>query len=817
MRFKHILRRLWQFPVFTSVAVLTLAIGIGANAAVFSIVDGVLLKPLPYPNADELIALDHDAPGLNLKNSGAAPFLTFTYTDHARTFDRVGLWRMNTASVTGVGDPEEVRTIQATEGAMRALGVAAQLGRTFTPQDDAPGSPETVILMAGYWRTKFGADPNVVGRRIVLDGRARDIIGVMPDSFRFLDRPATMITPVRQDRQQTRLGGFNFQGIARLKQGATIELATADAVRMMPIAMHAFPTPLGASLALFESARLTPVIKPLKDAVIGDVANVLWVVMGTIGLVLLIACANVANLLLVRADGRQQELAIRAALGAGRGRLALEMLAESLTLGALGGVVGLALAYGALRALLWLAPANLPRMSSIAIDWRVVGFTIVASLATGLLFGSVPVVRYARASIVNAIRGGGRTQSAGRERHIARSSLVVVQVALALVLLVGSGLMIRTFQALRHVQPGFAAAPERLQTFRISIPTAQVRDEVAAVRMEHAISDRIAAIAGVESVAMTSNPPMSVPGWHDPIFVADQPPAGKLPPIRTFRFISPGYFKTMGTNIVAGRDFTWSDLYDDHAVAMVSENLARELWREPSNALGKQIRETLNSPWREVIGVVADVREDGVDHAAPAIAYWPMLMANFQSAPHWAQRASAFVVRSPRTGSTGLVAEISQAVWSINPNLPLASVRSERELYDASMARTSFALVLLAVAGGMALLLGLAGIYAVISYAVSQRTREIGIRIALGARSGEVTRLFVGYGATLAAIGVAIGLAAALAAGRVMRTMLFEVSPMDPATYAAVAAALLAVAAIASYLPALRITAIDPVEALRAE
>jgi len=816
MRFRHTLRRLWKVPVFTSVAVLTLALGIGANAAVFGIVNGVLLKPLPYPRAEELVALDSDAPGLGLKNAGAAPFLMFTYADEAQTFDPVGLWRTGTASVTGTGEPEEVRTIQATDGALRALGVAAMLGRTFTPQDDSPGSTETVILMAGYWRTKFGADGGVIGRRIVLDGRARDIIGVMPDSFRFVDRPATMITPLRLDRNQTRLGNFSFQGIARLKRGATIDQATSDAVRLIPTAMHKYPVPLGGSLKLFESARLTPVVRPLRDAVIGDVGTVLWVLMGTVGLVLLIACANVANLLLVRADGRQQELAIRAALGAGRGRLALEMLAESVTLGALGGAVGLALAYATLRALLRLAPATLPRAGDIAIDWRVALFTGAASITAGLLFGSIPAVRCVRANVVSALRGGARTQSAGKDRHFARSTLVVVQVALAVVLLVGSGLMIRTFQAMRHVPAGFSA-PEQVQTFRISIPSAQIREEEAVVRMTQAIADRIAATPGVDSVAMTSNVPMTTSGWHDPIFTADRPSAETLPAIRTFRFISPGFFETMGTRIVAGRDLTWSDLYEGHMVVMVSENLARELWGEPSAALGKQIRETLNSRWREIVGVAADVREDGVDRTAPPIVYWPLLMANFQTSAHWAQRGAAFVIRSRRTGSAGFAAEIGQAVWSVNANLPLANVRTLQEISEASMARTSFALVLLAVAGGMALLLGLAGIYAVISYVVSQRTREIGIRIALGAKSGQITRLFVGYGATLAACGVAIGLVIALALGRLMISMLFEVSPMDPATYVAVAVGLLTVAALASYLPARRMTALDPVEALRSE
>jgi putative ABC transport system permease protein len=816
MRFGSAFRRLWKVPVFTSVAVLTLAIGIGANAGVFSIVDGVLLKPLPYPAADELVALDHEAPGIGLKNAGAAPFLMFTYADGARTFDHIGLWRANTASVTGVGDPEEVRTIQTTEGAFRALGVQPIVGRAFSPQDDEPGARETVILMAGYWRTKFGADGGIVGRQIILDGRARDIIGVMPDSFRFLDRPAAMITPLRLDRNQTRLGNFSFQGIARLKPGVAVEEATADAQRLIPVAMHRFPVPLGASLKVFESTRLTPTIKPLKQFVIGDIATVLWVLMGTIGLVLLIACANVANLLLVRADGRQQELAIRAALGAGQRRLALEFLTESVMLGALGGLAGLALASGMLRVLLWMAPATLPRSNDIAIDWRVVLFTAAASLVAGLLFGLVPVFRYVRADIVTALRAGGRTQSSDRDRYFARSSLVVVQVALAFVLLVGAGLMIRTFEAMRLVQPGFAAA-DHVQTLRLSIPTAQVRDEETVVRMSQAIADKIAAIPGVDGIAMTSNVPMTTPGWHDPIFVADQPEHDSLPPVRAFRFVSPGLFRTLGIGMVAGRDFTWSDLYEGHAVAVVSENLARELWRTPSAALGKQIRETLNSPWREIIGVAADLRDEGVDRKAPAIVYWPMLMANFEGSPHWSQRTVVFVVRSRRTGSAGFVTEINQAVWAINANLPIANVRTLNEIYDSSMARTSFALVLLGAAGGMALLVGLAGIYGVISYAVSQRTREIGIRVALGAKNSDLMRLFLGYGATLAAFGIVSGFAAALALGRLMTSMLFEVGPMDPATYAAVAVGLLSIAALASYLPGRRVTAVDPVEALRSE
>jgi predicted permease len=814
MQLRHVIRRLWQFPVFTGVAVLTLAIGIGANSALFGIVDNVLLKPLPYPNADELVALDHTAPGLNIQNAGQAPFLHFTYVDDARTFDRVGIWRLDTSSVTGVGAPEEVRTVRVSEGVLRCLGVAPMLGRSFTTSDDSPGGAETVILMAGYWHTRFGGDPNVVGTRIILDGTSRDIIGVMPDSFRFLDRQAALLVPLRLDRTQTRLGNFSFSGMARLRAGATVTQANADAARMIPLAMQRFPTFPGFSMKVFEGARLGPMVRPLKQAVVGDVGRVLWVLTGTIGLVLLIACANVANLVLVRADGRQHELAIRSALGAGPGRIAYELLVESVTLGAFGGIVGLALAYGALRVLLWLAPAGLPRLGEITLDARVALFTLVVSMAAGLLFGSVPVFRHTGSRLTTALRDD-RTKSAGRDRHVARSLLVVVQVALALVLLVASGLMIRTFEALRHVPPGFSA-PEELQTFRLSIPSSQVQENEAAVRMAQAIGDRISVIPGVTSAAMTSFVPMTGSGWHDPIFTADEDASeSRIPPIRTFRQISPGFFATMGGSIVAGRDFTWSDLYQGHTVAIVSENLARELWGAPHAAIGKRVRETLASPWREVVGVVTDERDDGVDHKAPTIVFWPMLMSAFEGDKHWALRNVSYIVRSRRTGSSRFASEIEQAVWSVNSNLPLANVRTMREIYDASLARTSFALVLLGVSGGMALLLGLAGMYAVMSYTVSQRTREIGIRIALGAKSGEVTRLFIVYGASLAAIGIACGLGAALALVRAMSSLLFEVSPMDPLTYGAVSSSLLVVAGLASYLPARRVLSIDPVEALR--
>ena len=817
MRLTHILRRLMQLPVFTTVAVVTLAIGIGANAAIFSVVDGVLLKPLAYPKAAELIVLDHSAAGLNLKSTGAAPFLYYTYREEGRLFQDVAMWTGDTESVTGVGEPEEVRSIIVTDGLLPMLGATPALGRLLSKHDDTPGADDTMMLAGGYWRTRFGADPTAIGRRIMVNGKPREIVGVLPDSFQFFDQKPSLILPMRLDREKVRLGQFSYTAVARMKPGATLDQATADVARLIPVGLQKFPPFPGFSSKMFEDARLQPSLRLLKDDVIGDVGSALWLLMGTIAMVLLIACANVANLLLVRAEGRQQELAVRAALGASRGRIAYELLAESVVLGLVGGVAGLGLAYAAVRALIALAPGNLPRLDNISIDRTVLLFTFVVSIVAGLLFGAIPVFKYAGPQVAAGLRGGGRTSSASRERHRARSTLVVVQVALALVLLVSSGLMIRTFQALRRVNPGFTK-PEEVLALRLTIPTAQVKEPEAVIRMHQAIAERIAAIPGVTSVGMTSMVPMTDSGWHDPIFAKDKTyEQTSIPPIRSFKFIAPGLLKTMGNTLVAGRDFTWEDAYGKRPVALVSENLARELWKEPSAALGKQIRENMNSSWREIVGVVGDERDDGVDKPAPTSAYWPILMDHFVGDDIQVRRTLSYMVRSPRAGSSGFVNEVSRAVWSVNPNLPLAGVRTLAEVVSASMARTSFTLVMLAIAGAMALLLGVAGIYGVISYAVSQRTREIGIRMALGAQRREVTRMFVRYGLTLAAIGIACGLVAAVALARLMASLLFEVSPIDPLTYAAVCASLAAAAMLASYVPALRATGVNPVTALRAE
>jgi putative ABC transport system permease protein len=815
-RLPPILRRFTRAPMFTAAALLTLAIGIGANTAVFSVVNGVLIKPLPYPRADELVGIWHSAPGVGLSNGTAnmSPTMYFTYRDEGRVFQNLGVWSSGGVTVTSQSEPEQVRSLFVTQGVLEALAVPPLLGRWFSREDDTPGTPETVLLTHGYWQRRFGGDRDVVGRTITIDATPRTVIGVMPAGLKFLEINAELVLPERFDRARLFLGNFSFQGIARLKSGVTMEQANADVGRLLPIWFEAWPTPAGIDKKMFANARLAPAVRPLKQDVVGNITEVLWVLMGTIGVVLLIACANVANLLLVRVEGRQQELATRAALGAGRGRIARELIQESLALGAMGGVLGLGVAFGALRLLKSLRPETLPRLDEITIDPVVIGFAAAASVLSGVLFGLIPIVKYSGPQFITALRGT-RTASHSRERHRARNVLVVLQVALALVLLVASGLMIRTFQTLRQVQPGFSR-PDEVQMVRVSIPPTLIADAPRVARTFSDILEKLSTVPGVSAAAFTSSAPMEGFNSNDLVLAEDKViEPGKLPPLRRFKFVSPGYFRTVGTPFVAGRDITWSDVFDDRAVAVISENMAREMWGEPAAALGKRIRSAPVDAWREIVGVVGDVYDNGVHQKAPTIVYWPTMMVKFWGQDRMVWRSLTFVLRSDRTGTEAFLTQIRQAVWSVNDGLPLALVRTLQDVYDRSLARTTFALVMLAIAGAMALLLGIIGIYGVIAYSVSQRTREIGIRMALGVEQRDVRRMFLRHGFVLSMIGVAVGIGVAAALMRLMRSMLFQVSPLDVPTYAGVSLVLLAAAMIASYLPARRAALLNPVEALR--
>jgi predicted permease len=819
---KFALRRMLKAPGFTITVLLTLAIGIGANAAVFTVVDSILLKPLPYPNPDQLVAVWMRAPGAPgltsfVEGLRLSPSMYLTYAEHNRAFQSIGVWVSGTANVTGFAQPEEVHTTYISDGVLQTLNVPPAAGRWMTSAEQAPHSHEVAMLSYGYWQRHFGGDPSVIGRNIQVDSQTREIVGVMPRGFEVVNQNFDLLIPLAFDPRNQPLAGFGYNGIARLKPGVSIAEADSDIVRMLQIWMSSWSNGPGSDPHFYEKVwKVAPAIRTMKQEVIGNVGNVLWLVMATIGVVMLVACTNIANLLLVRAESRHQELAIRAALGAGRARIAREVLTECVLLALVGGVIGVAIAEGALRLLTAIGPATLPRLHEIALDSRSIAFTLGLSLFSALLFGSIAAVKSMRPAASLAQDSGGRTASPSRERQRGRNLLVVGQVAMAMVLLVCAVLMIRTLAALRSVDPGFQDA-NHLETLRVGVPQQLIPDEQMATRIENNIADKLAAIPGVTSVGFARSVPMDGidPSWNE-ITIEGSDERQESHPMRLYNFVSPGYFHAVGTHLVAGHDYTWTDIYGLRPVGIVSENLARESWGSGAAAIGKRFRIMPVQQWVQVIGVAEDVRQNGVDEAAPATVYWPvMVRVPWDNNSIASQRSITFVAHSDLAGTASLRSEIQRAVWTVNASLPVASEQTLGDIYNRSMARTSFTLVMLAIAGSMAMALSLIGIYGVISYAVTQRTREIGIRLALGAQKRKLRWMFVRSALVLTSIGAVIGLIAAASLVRLMKTLLFGVSPLDPVTFAIVPLVLAAAAALASYLPARRAASIDPMQALR--
>ena len=800
---RHTARIFWKQPGFAGVAVLTLALGIGATTAIFSIVYGVLLKPLPFHEPDRLVTLYHLAPGFGTQALPQSLATYFTYRDNARVFEDIGLWSVQDVSVTRSGEPEQLRALRVTDGMLTLLGVRPELGRLVQKDDDVPGAPDRAIVSHGYWQRAFGAAPDVVGRSLVIDARPYEIIGVLPASFKLLDTDPQVVIPWQPNRANAETGGgFGPRGMARLKRGVTLSQANDDIARMIPLIMEQFPLPAGLSPQMWLDVGLGPNVRPLLDEVIGEMSRPLWILLGTVGVVLLMAWTNVANLLLVRADGRQRELAVRRALGASRGRIALELLSESLLLGLAGGALGVVFAQAGIGLLRRMAPVALPRVDEIGLDAVVLLVTLIISVVTSLLFGLIPVLRF-RALSTAVLQGAGRSVSDAPGRHRTRNSLVVAQVALALVLLVVSGLMARTFVAMRQVDPGYVR-PEQVQTFRIALPATIIGNQQQLARTYEQIAGRLQHVPGVVAVGLANRIPMDGRSAGSPVAVEDRPVAGS-PPFRWGKAIGPGFFETIGNPLVAGRAITWADIHQPTPVIWISENLAREYWAEPSQALGKRIGAP--GEWSEIVGVVGNVREGGLNQPAPTFFYLPM--GN--------NRDMTFVVRSDRVGVPGFLRELQQAVWSINSNLPLARVQTLNEIQAQSMAQTSFAMVMLAIGASVALLLALVGVYGVVSYIAAERTFEVGIRMALGAQTGDVRALFLRHGLALTLAGLVLGTGAAMLVTPVMSALLYGVAPTDPVTYAGVAVLLGAVTLLATYLPARRASRVQPIIALRSQ
>jgi predicted permease len=794
-------------PGFVLTVVLSLALGIGATTTIFSVVHGVLIQPLPYPQADALVGVYNRLTirGQIFEDAALSPGMYAACRDDCQAFEHFGVWSTGAATVTGAGEPEQVATVTVTEGVLPALGVPPSLGRWFSPEDDSSGGVRTAILGHGYWQRRFGGDREVLGRTVILDFVPHLIIGVMPKDLRFLDLSPDLF--LAQRMTINRADEFSYNGIGRLKPGLTVAQANEDIARVW----RNWSRNEGVG-RLLEELAVTPNARPLKNDVIGNVGVTLRILMGALGLLMLLVCANVANLVLVRAQARQQELAIRAALGAGWGRIAWEQLAESLTLGLMGGMVGLGLAYFGVRLLVALAPAGLPRLHEITLGPAVVAFALLCALGTSLLFGTVPFVRRRGPRRIENTRGAIQT----REQLRGQTVLVVGQVAMALVLLVASGLMVRTLLAIQRVEPGFTR-PDQIQMIRISLPQVLAREPERVIRLQKDMVDAIAAIPGVARVGFASALPLENNRNGVVVAVESVTAPDRMPPNRRYRHASPGLFAAQGSRLLHGRDFTWDDVFAERRLAIVSENMARESWGEPREAIGKRIRIGRDGPLTEVIGVVEDIHADGLHQPAPPTVYARAGVETATNGSTAVRRAVTMAIRSGRAGNEAFLREVAAAVHAVNPNVPLADVRTLEDAYRRSMAQTSFTVTLIGIAAAMALALAVVGIYGVLAYAVTRRRHEAGIRLALGAPPGAVRALFVRQGLLLTSLGGILGLVCSVALSRWISPLLYDVTAFDPLTYAISVAALVGGAILASVIPASRAASVDPMLTLRGE
>lgn len=804
------LRGLLRYPAFTTIAVGTLALGVGVNTAVFTLVDGVLLSPLPYDAPEELIALNHDG----RDGRDALPMSTrlyALYTERAETLEEIALHQNTAVNIVTGDEPERVLIQRATPSFFRMLRTDAAVGRTFTDAEGAPGGTEVAILSHGMWVERFDGDPGVIGQTIDTNGIVREIVGVMPENFGYPDQSARLWIPIVVDPTQAPLAAFGVQGTARMRDGLSIERVDAELRALIGRLQEFFPD--SGAPAFLAEVNLRPRILPLKEQLVGDLDRTLWILLGTVGFVLLIACANVANLLLVRAEGRQRELALRVAVGAGRAHVIRGFLSESFTLATLGGVLGIVVAAVAVRVSVDLLPTALPRVDEIGVDARVLAFTAAISVGSALLFGLFPLL-HAGGDLSQQLRSGGaRGETGSRETHRVRNGLVVSQMALALMLLVGSGLMLRSFQELRRMDPGFEA--EGVLTARITVPSAEIEENGALTAFYTSLRDRLAAQPSVQAVGLAQSVPLGAGLSYFGFPVEDFPAGpGDIGVLASHNQVSLGYFETMGIELLEGRLFQPGDGADGTRAVVVNEAFA-ERWWPGESALGRRLSQGIpDEDWFEIVGVVEDSHYQSLEQAPEHLVYWPPTVGR-AAAPSIARTMD--VVLRTSLEPTSLVPVLRREVAALNPRIPVANPRTMSDVVSNATARTSFTMALLGAASGVALLLGLVGIYGVVSYVVAQRTREIGVRMALGATAGSVRSMIVRQGLVLAAWGVGLGLLGAAALSRVMSSILFGVSAIDPWTYAAVSVALVTVSVAASWLPARRAAGVDPSRALRAE
>ncbi|MDB4324837.1 ABC transporter permease [bacterium] len=812
---RSLLRRLGQTPGFTLIAVLTLAIGIGANSAIFSVVEGVLLRPLPFAEPDRLVALRHAGPGIGIPDFEQSTTTYTVYRDEADSLSSAALYTDFTMNLTGVGEPTHVEVVSTTASLFEVLQRGPALGRPLIGDDEQGEGARVVVLSDALWRSRFGAAPDIVGRTMQLSGNVWEVVGVMPPRFEFPRAGIDLWVPFVIDPESLGRINFSYEAVARLAPGATVASAELELNRLLAEIPDRYPGEF--THRLLEDVRMSAVVWPLREYRVGEIGNILWLLLGTVGFILLIACANVANLFLVRAEGRQREVALRTALGAGFGDTVRYFLAESLVLSLTGGALGLGLAWVGVRTLIGLSPMDIPRAAEVGLNPTVLAFTAAISLLAGVAFGLFPIVRYGRDNLALALKSGGRGGSADRGTHRVRKLLAASQVALALVLLVGAGLMARSFIALKQVEPGFD--PDGLLVFRVSLPGESYPGAHDTANFIQRLLEELEGLPGVTSVGAISNLPMTDGQSNNGAIPEGMPiAADELPPIARTNYAAPGYFKTVGIPLLEGRPFDRRDHENETAVMLISAELAQRFWPGES-AIGKRLAPGLpdddEPEWFTVVGVVGDVRDDGPTQPVAPMVYYP-LVGRPDGNADWTVRTVTVAVKTSGDPSS-LSRQVTATLRSLDRGLPIAGLRSANRVVESAMAPTAFTMLLLSIAAAVAMLLGSIGIYGVVSYVVSQRTREIGVRMALGADRGRVGRMIVGGALAIAAAGVGVGLVAAVALTRLMTTVLFGVKATDPATFVIVVGVLMGVTALASYLPARRAASIQPTEALRYE
>ena len=810
------LRLLWRraaaSPGFTLVSLATLAIGIGANVAIFTVVNAVLLRPLPMPDSERLVLLRHAAPGLTqLDELPLSDALYFFYAAESRTLDGVAAFQPLQASFTGADNPQRVQAASVTASFFDVMRTPPQLGRTFMPDDDRPGAAPVIVLSDGLWRARFGSDPGVIGRMADIDGARVEVVGVMPPGFSFSQPEAELWRPLQLDRDNTQLGAFGIAGVARLADGTTLEQAQSELATMLSNLVEVFPDE--AAAPVLAAAGFRPLVDRAREVVVGDIEATLWILLGAVGFLLLIACANVANLLLVRSEARRGEAAIRAALGSSRGRLAGAALVESVVLGVAGGIAALPLALLAVRLVVRFGPQALPRLDEISADAAVLAFGLAVSIVAGLLFGVLPALRASAAGATGHMTAGARGASAGRERQLARRGLVVVQIALALTLLVGSGLAVRSFGRLAAVDPGFD--PVDVLTFGLALPERDY-DADARLGFHRQLVERLRALPGAVDAAAASTIPLGGAVTGSGYSIEGRPlDDGEVPPVFMSKFVSPEYFDTLRIELAEGRRFDRLDGERGDSVVVVSQAVADAYWPGES-ALGRGIRAGAppeeGQEWSRVVGVVGAVHETTLHEDPLPMVYYPLPGTAGDAGTPATMR---YAVRA--RNAAGLGAAVREVVRGLDPTLPIADVETLETLVGRARAERAFVMVLLLIAAGLALLLGSVGLYGVVSYTVAQRRREIAIRMAVGARAADVGRLVLTEAGSLALVGAALGIGAAVALTRRLQAVLFETSPLDPAVFLGVSTILIAVCLLASWLPARRAARIDPMNALRVE